>query len=137
MTTVSVANVTHGDRKQRRCTATTAHGTPCRMPRLKGRAKCWAHDKGHRVAAQRARAKGGRHTAVGYAQGRADVETVKALQGHLGQVLGDCLLLPNTARRAHTIARLLVVGLQLLDADDLRARVEYLENVMLREEGRR
>jgi hypothetical protein len=119
--------MTRSHTSRRRCTAKTQTGSPCRMAPLVGTPRCWNHSQATRTKAQAARRKGGRRGRVGQADLPVNVKTVSALQGHLGQTLADVLRCEASLKKGMTVARLISVGLRLVEIEDLRQRVEQLE----------
>jgi hypothetical protein len=115
---------------RRRCTARTAQGKPCRMPPMRGQARCFNHAKAVAAKRRAARAKGGSATKTAYATQPADVTTLTALQQHVGQLLADVMLRENTEKRALAAARLIEVARRLIESADLEARVAALEAVL-------
>ncbi len=64
---------------------------------------------------------------MGYANAPGDVGTVAALQAHLGAALADVQRLENSTKRGNVIARLLLVGVKLLEVGDYEARLDAIE----------
>ena len=112
----------------RRCKGKNKRGARCGMKPLRGTAYCWAHSSTPTVQAKRnvARSKGGQARKQPKATAPADVSTLAGLQKHLGQVLADTLLLPNTPKRSAAAARLLSVGAQLIEASETKLTLEKL-----------
>lgn len=110
-----------------RCAARASRGQPCGMRPLLGERFCWAHSPKVASKRTRARRRGGLRRRAGYSAAPVPVQTIGDLQAHLGQVLADVLLLPNSTKRANVVARMLAVGLQLLSGD-LEDRVSALES---------
>jgi hypothetical protein len=54
------------------------------------------------------------------------------LQHHIGQVLADVLLRDNTEKRASVVARLVEVARNLIDAGEVEARLEMIEDILRR-----
>lgn len=121
--------------KARRCAAKTAKGTPCRMKPLEGQRFCFSHakDKATKKKRTNARRAGGKNAAAQQKpkDGKpADVQTLEALQRHVGAELGLVQQLVPSSRRAMAVSRLVTVAAELIELKDLKHRVEALIEVL-------
>jgi hypothetical protein len=120
-----------------RCAAQTKAGAPCRMARLTGQKRCFTHSAGTAGHRRAARVKGGKATRQAKASAPVPVLTIAQLQGHLGLLLADVLLLPNTERRASAGARLIMAAARLITDGETRDLLEQVrdELTQLRAQG--
>ena len=107
------------------------------MPPLVGKKTCWVHSAGTQAKAQAARRRGGQKRKVSKAPAPAPVHTLADLQRHTGLALADVQRLPNSCKRGHAIARLLLVALRLIESGELQTRVEALEEQVVQIMGAR
>lgn len=109
------------------CAATAANGQRCKMAPMRGERFCFRHSPKTAKARKVASARGGRHGRIPKAHTPADVTSIDELQKHLGQVLADVMLHPNTLQRGATVARLLGEARQLIEVGDLERRLALIE----------
>ncbi len=109
------------------CAAVRPGGQRCRAQALPGRALCFAHDPENRERASEARRKGGHNSAN---LTRAARRIPRGMQDVARRILEafdrvESGELPPD--RAHAMARLAAVYVQIHDAGEVQARIEELE----------
>ena len=114
------------------CAATTASGTRCRMPALRGERFCWAHHPN--VAARRtaARRRGAKRQQAGKKAPRqwpATLRTEADLQALLDVGLAEVRDVRG-ARRSGLVLRLLDRALAVHDVLDTQKRIARLEEML-------
>jgi hypothetical protein len=119
---MSRANMT----SSHRCAARSRAGKPCQMAALKRGRYCWNHSPAVSKQRAAARSRGGRRGLIAPAQGSADVSSIAALQGHVGQALADVLLRPSSEKKAASIARLVECARKLIVEGEVEQQLALL-----------
>jgi hypothetical protein len=109
------------------CETIRSNGERCRAQALPSRSKCWAHDPGSREKADEARRRGGANRSN---VARASRRLPGDLKG-LGSRLLETFEAVNSGElapdRAHAMARLASVYVQIHSTAEIEARLEALE----------
>ena len=119
------------------CPATTAAGTPCRSPVLKGGTFCWMHSPSTASERRAAASKGGSVTAARrqLLLGNVDFSTPATVVSFIEALTRACLLNQVSAGVAETCSRLASEAARLRSAVDLAERVTALEATIQALEG--
>jgi hypothetical protein len=113
-------------------------GVACRATPLRDQPFCFWHSPDHTAEAAEARRLGGlrrkRERTVAGAYAIEALDSVLAIRRLVEIATLDALGLENTLARARTLASLALVALRLLDAGELEARLETLEEAVYGQE---
>ncbi len=110
-----------------RCAATRNNGEPCAARALPDRTLCWAHDPGCRDLAHAARRRGGTNRSTIARASRRMPRDLAELSKRLLESFDEVHRGDLDPAKAHALARLAAVFVQLHSAGEVDARIEALE----------
>ncbi len=111
----------------RQCETIRANGEPCRAQALPDRSQCWAHDPGCRDLAHAARRKGGTNRSTIARATRRMPRDMADLSRRLLEAFAEVHAGDLAPDKAHALARLAAVFVQLHAAVEVDARIAALE----------
>jgi hypothetical protein len=109
------------------CETIRSNGDQCRAQALPDRVGCWAHDPGSREKADAARRKGGENRSTLVRATRRMPRDMKDLSRRILEAFDQVATGERAPDRAHAMARLAAVYVQLHQAGEVDARIEALE----------
>ncbi len=109
------------------CETIRSNGDRCRAQALPSRPKCWAHDPGSREKADEARRRGGANRSNVARATRRLPRDMKDLSGRILEAFDQVATGELAPDRAHAMARLAAVYVQLHQAGEVETRLEVLE----------
>jgi hypothetical protein len=103
------------------------------MAALRGSSLCYNHSpKTSRLRAV-SRRNGGKRTRIGKATAPTDIESISALQQHLGGLLADTLRLSNSVKRTMTAVRVIESARRMIEDGETRILLEQLKDELQRQ----
>ena len=109
------------------CETIRSNGERCRAQALPDRPGCWAHDPGSREKADEARRRGGVNRSNLARASRRMPRDMKDLSGRILEAFDQVATGELPPDRAHAMARLASVYVQLHQAGEVERRLEALE----------
>ncbi len=109
------------------CETVRSNGERCRAQALPDRVGCWAHDPGSREKADEARRRGGVNRSNVARATRRLPRDIKDLSRRILEAFDQVATGELAPDRAHALARLAAVYVQLHQVGELEGRLEVLE----------
>ena len=109
------------------CETVRSNGERCRAQALPDRVGCWAHDPGSREKADEARRRGGVNRSNVARATRRMPRDMKDLSRRILEAFDQVATGERAPDRAHAMARLASVYVQLHQAGEVETRLEVLE----------
>jgi hypothetical protein len=109
------------------CETVRSNGERCRTQALPDRVGCWAHDPGSREKADEARRRGGANRSNVARATRRLPRDIKDLSRRILEAFDQVAIGELAPDRAHAMARLAAVYVQLHQAGEVETRLEVLE----------
>jgi hypothetical protein len=109
------------------CETIRSNGDRCRAQALPSRPKCWAHDPGSREKADEARRRGGANRSNVARATRCMPRDIKGLSRRILEAFDQVATGKLAPDRAHAMARLAAVYVQLHQAGEVETRLQALE----------
>jgi len=119
------------------CETIRSNGERCRAQALPDRVGCWAHDPGSREKADEARRRGGANRSNVARASRRMPRDMKALSRRILEAFEEVSAGELAPDRAHAMARLAAVYVQLHQLGELEGRLAELERRAEQNGGKR